>query len=254
MHRSSKTIAVATMAMILLGGMAPRPVLQDPQDPKKKRSSQGFVLTAGEHSLREVIQNAAKFLGRNYLVSDQDFTNSPTITLDKTLNLDVFGCEEVVSQLAYSQNFAMTPVDPKRGIYEFIFTRGPRRPEISTRATFMKPEEILRRPNLKVVVTTAVHLKHVSANRASATLRPFFAGGGAGAGSVQIGNAGNDEMILLQGFADQVVAVLKMLKEVDKASESEVSPDVHRRLENIERRLTALEKRSHPTTTQTGRR
>jgi hypothetical protein len=250
MNTSSTTIVATAAAMILLTGMTP----QDPQDPKSKRTSQGFVLEAGEHSLREVIQNAAKFLGRNYLTSDADFGNSPIITLDKTLNLDAFGCEEVVSQLAYSRDFAMTPVDPKRGIYEFIFVRGPRRPQIVARATFMKPEEILRRPNLKVMISTSLKLEHNSASRVAASVRPFFAGGGAGAYSIQMGTAGNDTTLFLTGFVDQVAAAIKMLREADKASGSQRRPDVYQRLDKIERRLTVLEKRPYPTATKPGPR
>ena len=107
--------AVIGAAMILVAATPQGGTLQG-QDPEK-RTSQGFVLKAGDHLLQEVIQNAARFLGRNYLTTDSDFANSPTITLNKTLNLDVFGCEEVVSQLAYTKNFAMTPVDVQRGIY-----------------------------------------------------------------------------------------------------------------------------------------
>ncbi|MHC4514313.1 MAG: hypothetical protein ACYS5W_11495 [Planctomycetota bacterium] len=239
-----KHAAVIGAAIILLaaGPQGGTKQNQDPEQDQDKRTSQGFVLKAGEHSLREVIQDAAKFLGRNYLTSDGDFGNSPTINLDKTLNLDVFGCEEVVSQLAYSRDFAMTPVDPERGIYEFIFTRGPRRPEISTRSAFMKPEEVLRRPKLKMMVTTAVHLEHGSAAKVSATMRPFFAMGGAGPGGVQIGTAGTERTLLLQGFTDQVAAVLKMVAEVDKAAKA--SPDVYERLGKIERRLTVLERQA----------
>lgn len=228
--------AVVGTAMIL--------VAATPQDPQQdKRTSQGFVLKAGEHSLLEVIRSAAKFLGRNYLVSDADFAASPTITLDKTLNLDMFGCEEVVSQLAYTHNFAMTAVDVKRGIYEFIFTRGPRRPEINARAVFMKPEEILRRPKLKMMVSTAVQLEHAHASKVAATLRPFFAMGG-GASGVQVATSGNDKTLLLAGFVDQLAAALEMLGEVDKGSEA--SPDVLDRLNKIEMRLTTLERRLSP--------
>ncbi|MEE9128299.1 MAG: hypothetical protein V3U11_14295, partial [Planctomycetota bacterium] len=120
-------------------------------------------------------------------------------------------------------------------------------------AAFMKPEEILRRPNLKMAVTTTVPLEHIRATKATATVRPFFAGGGAGAGSVQIGTAGSEQMVLLSGFADQIVAAVKLFREVDKAANADDSPDVYERLLKIERRLTALEKRSGAAT-QTGRR
>lgn len=96
-----------------------------------------------------------------------------------------------------------------------------------------------------MMVTTTVKLEHCSASRVSATIRPFFAFGGSGVGSVQIGNAGNEQALLLSGFTDQVVAVLKMLREVDKASEG-TQPDLLDRLDKIERRLTALERRNAP--------
>jgi hypothetical protein len=237
--RFVKYPAILGTAMILV---AATPQGQDPDT----RTSQGFVLKAGEHSLLEVIHNAAKFLGRNYLTDDGEFANVPTITLDKTLNLDAFGCEEVVSQLAYSRNFAMTAVDARRGIYEFIYIRGPRRPEIFNRATFLQPEEILRRTRLKMAVTTVVRLEHCNASRLTATVRPFFAAAGMGPGSVQIGNVGNEKSMLLSGFADQVATALTMFQEVDKASATESTPDIRDRLEKIEGRLSALESRAAP--------
>ncbi|MHC4079674.1 MAG: hypothetical protein ACYST0_14700, partial [Planctomycetota bacterium] len=82
-----KHAAVIGAAIILLaaGPRGGTTLNQDPEQDPDKRTSQGFVLKAGEHALRDVIQDAAKFLGRNYLTSDGDFANSPMITLDKTL-------------------------------------------------------------------------------------------------------------------------------------------------------------------------
>jgi len=229
--------AVIGMAMILV---AATPQGQD----REKSTSQGFVLKAGEHSLLKVIHNAATFLGRNYLTNDEEFANSPTITLDKTLNLDAFGCEEVVSQLAYSRDFAMTAVDAERGIYEFLFVRGPRRPEIFLRAQFVPPEEIRRRTRLKMVVATAVRLERASASRVVNSVRPLLAGIGAGVGGVQIGTGGHERTVLLLGFADQLAAALRMRQEVDKNAEA--APGVSERLDTVERRLAALEKHAAP--------
>lgn len=241
MNRNPLQYAVVFgMAMLLA---APAPQTQDPQDPEKRRS-QGFVLKAGEHSLLEVIRSAAQFLGRNHLVTEADFASSPTVTLDKTLNLDAFGCEEVVSQLAYTRGFTMTPVDAKRGIYEFISGRGPRRPDIYTRAAFVKPEDVLRRPALKTVVATAVQLEHSNAARVIQTMRPFLAGVGTTVGPLVVGGGGNNRTVLLTGFADQVGAALRMLREVDEASKA--APDVLDRLDKIEMRLRTLERRLPP--------
>ena len=182
---------------------------------RAKEKPTGFVLEAGEHSLRSIIERASKYLGRNYLMPTELDMPNLNVVLQKTLALDANGCEQVVSQLVYSKNFAITPLDPGRGLYEVIFMRGAKRPQVIQQALTMTVEEVLRRPRLKMYVCTTIKLKHVDASHASQQLRPFFAAGGARGGGLSFGTGGSSRQLLLQGFADNVASAIRTIQSLD---------------------------------------
>ena len=67
-------IASLTLFLLCLSGAPPVPP-QDVQDQDKTKGSQGFILKAGEHDLIDVLERAAEFLGRNYLLPQADLGN-----------------------------------------------------------------------------------------------------------------------------------------------------------------------------------
>ncbi len=137
------------------------------------------------------------------------------VTTQKRLEVDALGCEELLSQLLYTKGFALTPLDMSKGLYEVIAMQGPKRAALQTRAILMTPEEVLRRPNLKMVVVTALPLEHVQVQVATNSLRPFYAAGGQPGAALTLGNVGNNRAMLLQGFADQVAAAIRLLRLTD---------------------------------------
>jgi len=182
----------------------------------RPKTSQGFVLEAGEHRLQDILNSAAEFLNRNYIMPTAELANAAnTIEIQRKLNLDAIGCEEVVSQLAYVKGFTIVPLDPLRGLYEVVSQRGQRVAEIGINPLHLSPDEVLRKSRMKVQVLTSVPLKHLDAAKASQQLRPFFTSGG-GRNGLQFGNAGNQRSLLLQGYASQVAGAIRLLREVDK--------------------------------------
>jgi hypothetical protein len=207
------------------------------QDPKP---ATGFVLEAGDHQITEIIDRAAKFLGRNYLLSSRELQgHDGVVSLQNRIELDAAGCEEVVSQLGYSVGLVGTPIDTRRGIWEWVGVNGPRRGEILQRALAMTPEEIVRRSSWKVCVTTQIPLKNLNANAVANTLRPFYLGGSNNQG-LTIGQVGNGPAILVTGYADLAANVVRAVEQVDLTAPQERMTDEWRN--NVEARLASIEK------------
>ena len=106
----------------------------------------------------------------------------------------------------------------------------------------MTPEEVLRRPNLKMVVVTSVTLEHTQVQVATNSLRPFFASSGQAGGAMTIGNVGSNQAMLLMGFADQVAAAIRLVRLAD-VSPGSVYRGLEERMREFERRIAALEEK-----------
>jgi hypothetical protein len=205
----------------------------------------GFVLEAGDLGLEDLIDAAAQVLGRNILYTPAEFqgggkASAPTVHLQNRLELDANGCEEMLSSLLYARGYAVTPLDPGRNVYEVIAMFGPRGKEISTRAVSMTPDEVLRRPMLRVVVLTTLDLQHINAPVAVNALRPFYGQAGNQASTLQFGNVGNNRSLLLEGFADQVAAAIRIIRECDKPPPPEHQPELATRVQQLEQQAQSL--------------
>jgi hypothetical protein len=142
---------------------------------------------------------------------------APTVRLQKALKLDRDGCEEFLASMLYRSGFALTWLDEKGTMLEVISMMGPRAREVTSRAMERSPEQVLARPNLKLVVTTMVPVEHINATIATNALRPFFASTGAPAGgsSLTLGNVGSNKALLLSGMQDQVAQAIRLIKKCD---------------------------------------
>ncbi len=221
--------ACALIASLCLAGA--------PQDQTKSTATGTFVLDAGEHDLVKVIEASARFLGRNYLLAPTEIGGNPKVTLQMKLDLDAAGCEAVVSQLAYAQGLIATPLDRGRGLWEFVNLNGAKRAEVSSRAIGLTPDEVRLKRNVRVYVMTYAPLQHMRASIAAQTLRPFFAG--AGGSQINIGTAGTEQTILLQGLAEQVAQALDLIAQVDQPQAAVPIEDT--RFAALEARVKALE-------------
>ncbi len=235
------SLAAVTAAFLGLSCLEPGAHTQRPyQDPKKPP----FVLESGTYGMKEFLLKCTSHLGWNLLLEESDFQNpNNKIEIQMTITVDTKGCEEVLTNLMFVKDFAIVPVDVSKKIYQAIFIRGPKRPMIMTSARFMSPLEVKQHAKMAIPVVTALRLKHISASKATASVRPFLAGGGVGASAVQIGTAGNEEMVLLQGFANQVAQAMRLFEEVDQPGQRPpLAKSVLARLAEVEKRLARLEK------------
>jgi hypothetical protein len=235
------TAAGAAVVAIALLGLPS--AVQDPQDPK---SANRFVIEAGEHSIKDLIERAAAALKRNYVYSEAELAQiagpESSVRIQNRLDLGLADVEQVVSQLVFTRGFVMLPVNPERGIYEWINMTGMKRAEIDNRATQMTADEVLAWRGAKIPVFTGYTLETINAQQATNTLRPFFVSAGAtGAMPLAFATVGDSRTLLIRGLSDQVVAAIKMLRRVDTAE-----PDTESFVdwkERIEQRLEALERK-----------
>ena len=231
-----KTLATLIGAAAIALSASPVPQGQDQKIQGKK-----LVLEPGTHAVTDLISKSAVALGRNYLFSKQEIASSPQqdVEIQNRLELDERGIEEVVSQMLYSRGRVMTPVDISRNIYEWIAMNGPKRSDIQARALRLAPEEVLSRSALKIWASTVVALKHLDANVAVNSLRPFFATNQSGSGLI-VGSVGGSRSLLLSGFSDQVANAIRLLQDADQP-QAEVQVGLTQRLTELEQRVKALE-------------
>lgn len=243
--RSRPIRSVLSLAAAFAVACAPVPPQEDPKaQPPRARAvpGQGFVLEAGDIAVEELIDQAARFLNRNVLYNPAELAAAggrAGIRLQKRIELDALGCEELLASLLYVNGFAVIPLDADKGFYEVVAIHGPRGREVVSRPIAMDPDQVLRRPQLKMVVVTTVQLRHINAVIATNALRPFFSSGNQPPGSLTIGNVGNQASIVLLGFADQVAAAIRLLRECDRP-EAEPKPDLEQRLAILEQQVRAL--------------
>jgi hypothetical protein len=237
--RTATAALFATFVLSALPGLAC--VAQD----KPTAKAEPFVVEAGETKLTDLIDRAAIFLGWNILSNEQEMAagGPGTIRLQHRIEVHREGCEEVLTAMLYRAGFAITAIDEGKQLYEVISMNGPRSRELMSRAVRRTPEEILRRPNLKMAATTAVQLKHINASIATNALRPFFAATGSPTTGLTLGNLGNNSALVIAGMQDQVAIVLRFLETCDVPQTPEQTPASAERLEALEKRVAALEQK-----------
>ena len=235
---------IATFALSLLTLTAAGQSREPAKDPAKPP----FVIEAGVIELTTLVDRCAAYLDWNILLNPQEMAASPGATqirLQKAISTDATGCEEFLAGLLSRNAMALTFVSPQGPTYEVISLHGPRGREVTNRAALRTPEQVLARPDLKVVVMTTVQLQHINATIATNALRPFFASTGAAtSASLSLGNVGNSSGMLLLGTQDQVAQAIRVLRacDVPQPAPSEFDPSSwQHRMEAIERRMKALE-------------
>lgn len=234
-------IAPATVAVLALAALGSLP--QNPQDPKPT-SPNHFVIDAGEHSIKDLLDRTAEFLKRNYIYSEHELAQlgpEATIKIQNRLDLGRNEVEAVVSELIFTRNFAMLPVNEPRGIYEWVSLMGQKRAELDTRARQMTSAEVLAYVGPKLPVITTYTLLNIQAQQAQNSLRPFFSAQNGPTPPLTFGGVGNANALLIRGFSDQVAAAVRMLQRTDGAAPD--TEDFHVWKERIDKRLEALEEK-----------
>jgi hypothetical protein len=231
---ASAALACAALGAFSLPAVAPTARATGPTRPDV------FVLEAGEHDVVDLIDQSALFLGRNYVYAENEVAQAASrkVRLQHRLELDAAGCEEVVSSLAFSVGLAMLPLNPQRGIYEWVLLAGPKRGLVSTAALAMTPQKVQANRNLRIPVTVTYPLQHINAGAATNQLRPFFAAGSVAA--ITLASAGDS--VVIGGFAPEVANAIDLLERIDAAPAEQPAAVPAAWQAQVEQRLRALEK------------
>ncbi|MFM1871352.1 MAG: hypothetical protein RL398_774 [Planctomycetota bacterium] len=204
-----------------------------------------FRIEAGEVQIPDLIDRCAVYLDRNILVSPNEIAGVVPVRLQRPIETDRDGCEELLAGMLTRSGHVLTVVDDKQGIYEVLNAMGPRGRELMGRAQQRTVEQVLARPRLKMPVTTTVSLQHINATIATNALRPFYAstGGMNVAGSLTLGNVGNAGSLLLSGLQDQVAQAIELVRRCDVPSPDEAqAATLEQRIVALEQRIAALER------------
>jgi hypothetical protein len=170
------------------------------------------VIQSGDHKLGNLIDQAAKYLKRNYLFSDKENPEA-SFKLQERVVLNPKTCEEFISQIAFSKGYVMSPINHALGVYEFIYLQGNDRSRIPTSATTMTPKEVKAKSRHYIAVKTSVTLKHLSAGSVAATMRSFFTN--RTRNEALNFTAMTGRTILIAGFAPHVAHAIQLLESAD---------------------------------------
>ena len=187
--------------------------------------------------IETILSDAARYLGRNYLFEHSSRKRaSATINLQKGMELDATSCEEVTSQLALSVGLVMTPLDPVRGVYEFVDgTSSSSWGKMLARAVPMSAKDIEQRTALKICVRTTVELQHLSPSIAARNIERLLRGSRAAPFLAMPMGRG----LVLVGLPHTVAQALTLLRATDVEGAQRVEADA--RLGEVEQRLERLD-------------
>ncbi len=243
-HALAVLFATATA---VAAAQEPAPEAPPAAAPAAKATSGTFTVDAGEIALPALIDRAAACLDCNILWDARELgAQTAPLRLQQAVATDRDGCLEFLASSLHRAGFALTRADARSGTLEAIAFSSPRGREIMTRAETRTDEEVLARPSLCMPVTVTVPLRHVNAVAASNAMRPFFAATTGPGNAVTFGSVGAANAVVISGMQPQVAQAIGMLRETDKpqpATADNVPVDVARRIEELERRVKALEDR-----------
>lgn len=220
--RRPRLVAALALALGALPAVGLRAQVPEPEPPVNVTIEGDYlVLSVGEKEgmdLRSFIKLAQQLTNKVFIYSEQDIANNPDnkVTFIGPKRIKKSNFFAFFQTILYIKGFAtLIHGDEDTEIIEIIFRSGPKRPELSTTARYVPPEEIPEYANQTgVQILTSVPLKYTNAVQAQNQLRPFFLGtSGAGQSNVTFGAAG--QALLLQGFGPQVYAAYQLLQLVD---------------------------------------
>lgn len=205
-------------------------------------SKNGLVLPAGEFTVSELIDATATYLCRNFLYDPNAVLRAKGFTLQRPIALDALGAEEMLYALLASRDFAVLPLDEVRGVFQIVLLEQ-NQPGVTALAStpWRTAEEILRRPQLREIVFTAVELQNADAQQFVSLVRNAFTYGGWRPGCL-VASASERRTVMLHGYRDQVANAITLATRFDQWSRPAlpVSDEVQTRLRQLEQEVAAL--------------
>lgn len=221
-------------------------IAQEAGSTPKEAPKAPFVVEAGEVAIPALVDRCAAHLACNILWDPRELvgTGAPPLRLQQRVETDRDGCLEFLAEHLHRAGFALTWANEKNRTLEAIAMHGPRGREVLARAAVRSEQDVLARPTLRMPVAVTLPLQHINAVMATNALRPYFASTAGTASSLTLGVLGDSGSLVLSGMQDQVAQAIRLLREADKPRAGAPAPaDITKRLEELERRVQALEAR-----------
>lgn len=239
----------ATFALLALLAAAPAQHHRSQHGPIRTDAS-GLVLPAGDFTVVDLVEATAAYLCRNYLYDASTLDRADGFALQRPIAVDAIGSEDLLYALLSTRGFAVFPVDEARGIYAIVpltsqAQPGQTTPPLSAFAPWRTREEVLRRPNLREIVSTGILLANADARELATMLAASAPDGWQPGRLFACARAGN--YLFLHGYREQIAQVIRVAELLDRGGEAR-QDDLLARIQRLERELAEvraeLERRS----------
>lgn len=242
-HRLARLTALAlpliAIAAVPSSSFAPQEARHVARVQEPAARPEKLVLEPGTYTVKDLIDRSARFLGRNYIYSARDVENvpSPQVNLQERLELGRDDCEEVIGKLLFAKHLVMLPLDPDRGIYEWVFLQGSKGAEVRRRPVVRTPEQVLA-GGPETWIVTVYPLEHLDPREAGGMLRAIMSGP---TDSFYATTSPLGRSLVISGFRQQVAAFLRILQATDRPDARTTGQAFARWKSSLEDRLKALE-------------
>ncbi len=225
-HRLASAALLAAAALPAQHVVAPR----SPAHGAIVAGKDGLVLPAGEFTVAELIEATASFLCRNYVYEQDAVARRGGFVLQRPLAVDAPGSEELLGALLAARGLAALPLDEHRGIWQVIALDGD--PAVLALLPWRTPDEILRRPRLRVDARVLAQTFRQHARQAATPQPPWCTA-----------FAADERLLLLSGYRDQLAPVLQLVHQLELAAaptSATDAPTLAQRVDRLEAEVADL--------------
>lgn len=198
-----------------------------------------FVLEKGEVTVSQLVERAARHLNWQVRCTEQEPGTARPFQIREPLRLDAAGCEDVLCALLSARELALVPEAIQRR-FEVVSLTGKRGKEVYAAAIELTPEEVLRRPHRKRVVTTTVPLRNVHGAFVVNQLQPLYYS--RSPSHLDLPQQRGARSVLMTGFQDQVAHAIELVQAVDvRPLRPPSAAELEQQIKGLLGRLTALQ-------------
>lgn len=245
------------------GGQTPQGPGDQPSGANLKIENDFVTFSVDEtegYPLLEFIKLTEQVTGRVFTFEAQELNSipDPNISFVGTVRMRIDEFFGFFQTMLFIKNFALVPRgDGNIEMNQIVNLNTQGRQQVTSGAIYVPTDQIpLYARQTGVQVLTTVRLKHINAQAATNSLRPFFAGSG-GTSTVVFGNVGDNRSLLLSGFGPQVNSFYQLIQLVDLPAEEEdilirVQPLIHAPAEEVQPVLESILTDRRRTTPATG--
>ena len=231
----SRFVTAALMPLLFVS-----PAAQDrPNAATIEAKGDKIVIEPGVLTLKDVVARSCEILKRNELMNwlDNPQHEQERIILPLRIEVDRAGFDDVVRELMYVKRYVLTPIDPGKGMYRWIFMPGPARAEIQEHVVDVPIDEIRKGTGPRQLVRTVYVPRHVSVQQLADVVRAYLSMYRVlGFEPVAVAGTG----LVLTMFRRHASETVRLLDQIDAANA--LPANAGDRMRALEARIEGLEK------------